>query len=105
MEKYQNFIGQHSRFRGGDLCESRVLRSGDPMASMVGPDPINNRTVWLKSVSPRAPKIVIKVSSPSRPNLVSSYSTTSLHKKTSSCIPTSNTLENSRFSRKFDKIE
>lgn len=64
------------------FLQSRAIPYGNPEAYEVGDNVIPNRTVWFKSVSPRPPRITIKVSSPDRPNLRSSGISSSLQKRT-----------------------
>lgn len=80
------------------LVQSRVIPLNDPTANQVGNNVIPNRTVWLRSVSPRPHKITLRISSPDRPNLRPSEYSSSLHKKTFSNYEaeTSNGIQVSR---------
>lgn len=63
------------------FMQSRAIPFNNPLANEVGQNVIPNRTVWFKSLSPRPPRITIKISSPDRPNLRSSGMTPSVQKR------------------------
>lgn len=67
--KLSNFIETD---KSSILVRSRLIPLGDPSAAEVGTNVMPDRTVWMKSVSPRPSRITIRVSSPDRPNLVPS---------------------------------